>query len=84
MSEVELPEKDPKDRQSFVEGLCWAGRIVCHYCERDGLPEANDRGVLVHGTYSSRDLRTEHECKAIRIYEAVWEMQAKMKAEKKK
>lgn len=55
----------------YLEGMRMAARIVCCYCQREGEPRENPRKKLVHLTYSSNNLATEHECRALAIYEGI-------------
>lgn len=69
------------DTSMFEAGQLAACRAICSYCGRGDAPVINERGVLVHRTFSSRELASDHHCAAVDVYISMMDQECEAKAE---
>lgn len=77
------PTRDEITRGAKLEALWAAADLLCTYCARhsnsdqdEGVAMKNEKGVLVHRTFSSRGLASDHECRAAALHMLMDEVEA--------
>lgn len=71
-------------RIAWIEGMDESAALICQYCGRADLyepPFVNEKNIIVHRTFSSRGLGSDHECRAASVLVARDRKARKVKSE---